>query len=37
MAPPNAPEEQRDLYPPIEPYDHGLLDVGDGHEVYWEL
>ncbi|HEX6014344.1 MAG TPA: prolyl aminopeptidase [Geminicoccaceae bacterium] len=37
MAPPNAPEEQRELYPPIEPYDHGLLDVGDGHEVYWEL
>ncbi len=26
-----------DLYPPIEPYDHGLLDVGDGHLVYWEL
>jgi proline iminopeptidase len=20
----------------IEPYDHGLLDVGDGHHVYWE-
>jgi proline iminopeptidase len=27
----------RDLYPPIEPYDHGWLDVGDGHRVYWEL
>ncbi|AWM88038.1 prolyl aminopeptidase [Microvirga sp. 17 mud 1-3] len=27
----------RTLYPPIEPYDHGLLDVGDGHRVYWEL
>ena len=25
-----------ELYPPIEPYDHGLLDVGDGHRVYWE-
>ncbi len=24
------------LYPPIEPYDHGLLDVGDGNRVYWE-
>ena len=24
------------LYPPIEPYAHGLLDVGDGHQVYWE-
>jgi proline iminopeptidase len=27
----------RDLYPPIEPYDHGWLDVGDGHQIYWEL
>lgn len=27
----------RTLYPPIEPYDHGWLDVGDGHRVYWEL
>ncbi|KGE05070.1 prolyl aminopeptidase [Pseudohaliea rubra] len=24
------------LYPPIEPYDHGWLTVGDGHEVYYE-
>jgi proline iminopeptidase len=24
------------LYPPIEPYDHGMLDVGDGNLVYWE-
>lgn len=24
-------------YPEIEPYDSGLLDVGDGHQVYWEL
>jgi proline iminopeptidase len=23
-------------YPPIEPYDHGMLDVGDGNLVYWE-
>jgi len=23
-------------YPPIEPYDHGLLDVGDSNRVYWE-
>ncbi len=23
-------------YPPTEPYDHGLLDVGDGNLVYWE-
>jgi proline iminopeptidase len=25
-----------ELSPPIEPYDHGLLDVGDGNLVYWE-
>jgi proline iminopeptidase len=24
------------LYPEIEPYDHGLLDVGDGQRIYWE-
>ncbi len=23
-------------FPSIEPYDHGLLDVGDGNHVYWE-
>ena len=23
-------------FPPIEPYDHGMLDVGDGNLVYWE-
>ncbi|WP_328392051.1 prolyl aminopeptidase [Nocardia sp. NBC_00416] len=26
----------RPLYPPIEPYDQGLLEVGDGQAVYWE-
>ena len=25
------------LYPPIEPYRNGMLDTGDGHQVYWEL
>lgn len=25
------------LYPPIEPYEHGMLDVGDGNLVYWEV
>ncbi|MGW3448315.1 prolyl aminopeptidase [Streptomyces sp. NPDC001076] len=25
-----------DAFPPIEPYAHGLLDVGDGQRVYWE-
>ncbi|HEX5336421.1 MAG TPA: prolyl aminopeptidase, partial [Propionicimonas sp.] len=24
------------LYPPIEPYAHGMLDVGDGQQLYWE-
>lgn len=23
-------------FPPIEPYETGMLDVGDGHRVYWE-
>lgn len=27
----------RPLYPPIEPYARGHLDVGDGHHVYWEM
>jgi proline iminopeptidase len=26
----------RESYPPIEPYEHGMLEVGDGHQVYWE-
>ncbi|MGN6585134.1 MAG: alpha/beta fold hydrolase, partial [Rhizobiaceae bacterium] len=29
-------EELRTLYPEIEPYASGHLDVGDGHSVYWE-
>ncbi|MGW4563477.1 prolyl aminopeptidase [Streptomyces sp. NPDC004561] len=24
------------LYPEIEPYEYGMLDVGDGNHVYWE-
>ena len=24
------------LYPAIEPYEHGMLDVGDGNRLYWE-
>ena len=28
--------ERRTLYPPIVPYESGMLDVGDGHAVYWE-
>jgi proline iminopeptidase len=26
-----------ELYPPVEPYDRGMLDVGDGNLVYWEV
>ncbi|GAA1669989.1 prolyl aminopeptidase [Glycomyces endophyticus] len=25
-----------ELYPPIEPYEHGMLDVSGGDRVYWE-
>src|SRR5215468_3437735 len=28
---------RRTLYPEIEPYETGMLDVGDGHRLYWEL
>lgn len=28
--------ELRNLYPEIEPFETGMLDVGDGHMVYWE-
>lgn len=26
----------RTLYPEIEPFDSGMLDVGDGHKIHWE-
>jgi proline iminopeptidase len=25
------------VYPEIEPYEHGLLEVGDGQRIYWEM
>ena len=28
--------EFRSYYPAIEPYASGMLDVGDGHQIYWE-
>ena len=28
---------RRTLYPEIQPYQTGMLDVGDGHRLYWEL
>jgi proline iminopeptidase len=27
----------RGLYPEIEPYDAGMLEVDDGNRVYWEV
>lgn len=29
--------ERRGLYPPIEPFETGMLPVGDGHELFWEV
>jgi proline iminopeptidase len=29
--------KRRGLYPAIEPYETGMLDVGDGHRLHWEL
>ena len=26
----------RTLYPEIEPFESGMMDVGDGHRIYWE-
>lgn len=26
----------QEQFPAIDPYDSGMLDVGDGHQVYWE-
>ena len=28
--------QQTDLFPPVEPNRTGVLDVGDGHSLYWE-
>ena len=28
--------ERRTLYPDFQPYDTGMLNVGDGHSLYWE-
>lgn len=30
------PASVQPLYPPLEPYAHGLVDVGDGHRLYVE-
>jgi proline iminopeptidase len=31
-----AMTDLRTLYPEIEPFETGFLDVGDGHTIYWE-
>ncbi|HEX6218934.1 MAG TPA: prolyl aminopeptidase [Sphingomicrobium sp.] len=31
------PQQRRTLYPAFEPYETGMLDVGDGHQLSWEL
>lgn len=33
----SATTRQPILYPPIEPFQSGMLDTGEGHQVYWEL
>jgi proline iminopeptidase len=32
----DATQENTDLYPALQPYRSGMLDVGDGHSLYWE-
>ncbi|GAA2790558.1 alpha/beta fold hydrolase [Streptomyces showdoensis] len=32
-----APEAAPQRFPEIDPYDEGLLDVGDGNHVYWSV
>ena len=39
MSPPgggNILASRTEIYPKIDAYDYGQLDVGDGHKVYWE-
>ncbi|NQV46756.1 MAG: prolyl aminopeptidase [Rhodospirillaceae bacterium] len=32
----DATHKSPDLYPPIAPFANGMLDTGDGHQIYWE-
>jgi len=32
----DASSPRREFYPPITPFDHGMLRVDDRHELYWE-
>ncbi len=34
---PSEPPGQAQLYPEIEPHVSGMLDVGNGHQIYWEV
>ena len=36
LVPMDAIQENIDLYPALQPYRSGMLDVGDGHRLYWE-
>ncbi len=36
MAEGTTMSDLRPLYPPIDPYASGHLDVGEGHRIYWE-
>jgi proline iminopeptidase len=36
MAAEKAMTALRTLYPEIEPFETGFMDVGDGHTIYWE-
>ena len=36
MAAPAPQASMRRLYPPVEPHASGMLDSGDGHQIYWE-
>ena len=37
MSTPDITVAESPLYPPIEPYESGMLPVGDGHEMAWEV
>lgn len=36
LLPVVAAAEARQRFPEIEPYESGLLDIGDGNQIYWE-
>ena len=36
MSNSNMLDYTRTLYPEIEPYETGMLDVGEGHQLYYE-